>query len=230
MHNTKIVRNIALISLLSIFLVLGLSFSLKWLKQLVFLPIEVVALTDKLQYAESDAIKAVVSKYVQQGFFSLDVQNLRAELKTIPWIADANVQRCWPNTVKIKIFERQPLAIWQGQGIVDTEGKLFFPLSIANVDGLPEFIGDAAEVDSMVDMYLLILARLKPIGLAVNRLAIVPNQGWRVLLDNGITLILGQMELEERLMRFVWAYNSMTANHDPIKIVDLRYTNGLSIA
>lgn len=219
-----------LLFIAGIFVAIGLSFSTKSLKDYVFIPIEVVTLADKLQYAEADAIKLVVSKYVPQGFFALDVKRIREELKTVPWIADANVQRCWPHTVKIKVFERQPLASWQGRGIIDTEGKLFFPRSIGNVTSLPEFVGAEAAIDSMVDMYLLLLAQLKPIGLAVNRLALTPEQGWYADLDNGIKIMLGNMELEERLLRFVWAYDSMVKSHDTIKVVDLRYTNGLSIA
>lgn len=232
MSKSKRLNKASIFFVLSIFLIASAFFSLKWLKQVGFIPIEVVTLTDKLHYADPQAIKVAVSPFLNAGFFGLEVGKIRNELKTVPWIADANVQRCWPHNVKIKIFERQPLAVWQGKGIIDTEGKLFFPNSLANVAGLPEFTGNQAAVDSMVDTYLLILSTLKPIGLAVNKLDLMPDQGWRAMLDNGVTIILGQSELEERLKRFVWAYKSLQAsseNERKIKVVDLRYTNGLSV-
>lgn len=232
MPKSKVGIKTHLILILSIFLIAGAYFSLKWLKQVGFVPIEVVTLTDKVQYADPQAIKAAVSPYLSAGFFGLEVGKIRSELKTVPWIADASVQRCWPNSVQIKIFERHPIAVWQGKGIVDTEGKLFFPTSLANVTDLPEFVGDQNSVDDMLDKYLLLLSTLKPIGLAVNKLELMPDHGWRAMLDNGITLIMGQTELEERLTRFVWAYNSLQNGAEglqKIKVVDLRYTNGLSV-
>ena len=66
-------------------------------------------------------------------------------------------------------------------------------------------------LESMVDMYLRVLAKIKPIGLAVQRLIIMPDHGWQAMLDNGVTIILGQSELEERLTRFVLAYRGSQA-------------------
>ena len=214
---------------LSVLVVVGLGFSVKALQRAVFIPIEVVSITDKLQYADPTAIKSVMSAHIKEGFFALRVGMIRDELKKISWVTDANVQRCWPNTVKIKIFERQPLAIWHEQGVVDTEGKLFFPPDISKLGGLPEFVGNEIDVDSMVETYLLMLSALKPIGLAVKRLEIMSDQGWRAMLDNGVTVILGQFELEERLARFVLAYNVVVGTDQKIKVVDLRYTNGLAV-
>lgn len=215
--------------LISVFLLLGVGFSAKWLKQVGFVPIEVVTLTDKLQHADPVAIKVAVKDYLRAGFFGLKVGAIREELKQIPWIADANVQRCWPNMVKIKIFERQPMAVWEGRGVVDTEGKLFIPPNVHGLEHLPEFIGSNDNLDLMVDNYLRILAALKPIGLAVKKLEIMPDQGWRAMLDNGVTIVLGQIEIEERLERFVLAYPIVGSGAEQVKVVDLRYTNGLSI-
>jgi cell division protein FtsQ len=230
MLNSKMVRNLAILFSLGIFIVVGCKFSQKWLKQVGFIPIEVVTLTDKLHYVDPLVVKSAVMGHMQEGFFGLKVNKIQQELKNIPWVANANVQRCWPNAVKIKIFEKQPLAIWEGRGIIDTEGKLFFPVTVANVDGLPEFSGNEEYVDSMVDMYLLVLSALKPIGLAVQKLDFMPEQGWRVMLNNGITIVLGLNELQERLARFVLAYEKIVnAGPNCPNIVDLRYTNGLAI-
>lgn len=220
---------VLVVALILIFL--GLSG--QWLQRALFVPIEVVKITDKLQYSEPLMIKKTVLGYMRDGFFGLKVGAIRRDLKQLPWIADANVQRCWPNVVKIKIFERQPLALWQKQGVIDTEGKLFFPPNIAKLadklEGLPEFVGTKEDLDAMVDMYLSILSALKPIGLAVKKLEIMLDHGWRAILDNGVVIVLGQTELEERLRRFVLAYPLLATEPKGLAIVDLRYTNGLSV-
>jgi len=51
-----------------------------------------------------------------------------------------------------------------------------------------------------------------------------------IKLSNGIELILGRIDVEKRLMKFVKAYKTQL-QHDKRKIekVDLRYTNGLAV-
>ncbi len=52
------------------------------------------------------------------------------------------------------------------------------------------------------------------------------------MLDNGVVIMLGQNELEERLTRFVLAYNDhkLSLSNANVHVVDLRYTNGLAIS
>jgi len=212
-------------------LLLLISIGGHWWHKVWFVPIEVVTLKDKLQYVAPDLIKAAVTEEVRRGFFGLRIAEVRDKLLQVPWVAEAQVQRKWPHTLQLKITERQPLAIWDGRGVIDTEGNLFFPPELGNVHDVAEFSGDKAHVDAMVDTYLLILAKIKPIGLAVKRLSIMPDHGWHAMLDNGVYIILGQAELEERLTRFVLAYNDPKAGirNARAQVVDLRYTNGIAV-
>lgn len=202
-----------------------------WWQRALFVPIEVVTVKDRLQYVAPELIKAAVTEEVQHGFFGLRVAAVRDKLLQVPWVAEAQVQRKWPHTLQLKITERQPLAIWDGKGVIDTEGNLFFPPTLDNVHDVAEFSGDRAYVDAMIDTYLLILTKIKPIGLTVKSLSIMPDHGWRTMLDNGVCIILGQTELEERLTRFVLAYSAskIGIRNDRVQRVDLRYTNGVAV-
>ena len=216
---------------LGIVLLVIVSLSRDWCQKVWFVPIKIVTISNKLHYAAPDLIKSAVKEELKLGFFSLRIGVMRDNLLQVPWVGGVQVQRKWPQTVLLKITERQPLATWENKGIIDTEGKLFFPDSISNVQNVPEFIGDKKQVNAMVDTYLLILAKIKPIGLAVKRLEIMPDHGWRAMLDNGVNIILGQIELEERLTRFVLAYGHAGSAicNDRVQSVDLRYTNGLAV-
>lgn len=221
------VRSVLIVAM-SVILIIALYFSVKWLKEVGFIPIEVVTLTNKLQYSDPQLIKTTISEDMKRGFFGLQMGVISQKLKSLPWIENATVQRCWPNKVKIQIVERQPLAIWEAKGVVDTEGELFFPGSLANIEGVPSFSGPEEAVNEMVDTYLLILSKLKPVGLAVRSLELMPDHGWSAMLDNGVTIILGQSELQERLARFVAARDIVGPIDD--LVVDLRYTNGLAVS
>lgn len=213
-------------------LLVCLSLIWNWCTRICYKPIEVVSLAEKLQYADPALVKAAVEDEVKRGFFGVRLNFMRDELLQVPWIVGAQVQRKWPNTVLLHVQERQPLALWGDNGVVDTTGKLFFPPTRSSLvlPALPKFSGDKSRLLEMVDTYLRVLAKIKPIGLAVQRLIIMPDSGWQAMLDNDVTIILGQSELEERLTRFVLAYGDPKSGlrNDKVQTVDLRYTNGLT--
>lgn len=216
--------------------IIALSLFWTWWKSVWFIPIEVVSLSDKLQYADPDLVKAAVSDEVKRGFFGVNLSHMRDNLLSVPWVANAKVMREWPNAVRISIIERQPLARFANNGVVDTTGLLFNPPLTINaklkVSELPEFVGSESDVNNMVAMYLMLLAKIKPLGLTVKRLVIMTDKGWQAMLDNGLTIILGQNEIEERVTRFVLAYNEEKAGlrNSNTRIVDLRYTNGMAVS
>ena len=70
---------------------------------------------------------AVEDRSVKRGFFGIRLNLMRDELLQVPWVIGAQVQRKWPNTVLLHVQERQPLALWGDNGVIDTTGKLFFP-------------------------------------------------------------------------------------------------------
>ncbi len=218
-------------------MIIGLSLVWSWWKQAWYRPIEVVSLADKLQYAEPVLVKNAVADEVKLGFFGMHIGVMRDRLLEVPWIVGAQVQRKWPKTVLLKVQERQPLAIWEGaatKGVIDTTGKLFYPpqadFAKLSAKQLPEFVGQETRLSAMVEMYLQILAKIKPLGLAVKKLQIMPDNGWQAMLDNEMLLVLGQQEVEERLSRFVLAYKDQKVGlrDGRVHVVDLRYTNGFA--
>lgn len=230
-RSLKLKYKILLAFLLAVILLVCLSMVWGWGQKKWFIPIEVVAVTNKLHYVDPALVKKAVADEVKQGFFGVKLPVIRDKLLLVPWIAGVKVQRKWHNAIMLTINECEPLAVWNKKGVIDTTGKLFFPATVANLPHLPEFNGAAADVNDMVDKYLLILAKIKPIGLAIKSLTIMPDRGWQAMLDNGVSIILGKIDLEERLTRFVLAYedNKAGLGASNIQVIDLRYTNGLAV-
>jgi cell division protein FtsQ len=78
----------------------------------------------------------------------LDPADLRTRLNALPWVADSEVRRQWPDTVRIDIVERQPIAIWQQAGryrLIDRNGKLLPPAPLEEFRKLPLVVGPGAE-------------------------------------------------------------------------------------
>ncbi len=56
-------------------------------------------------------VRELIGPAVGESILSLDIEALKARLRSSPWVADATVVRALPDTVRVEIHERVPLAL-----------------------------------------------------------------------------------------------------------------------
>ena len=77
----------------------------------------------------------------------MSLAEVRERLEKVESIKFAAVERALPNTVYVRIVEREPVALWQNQGklaVVDDNGVVMSDLDVAPYKQLPLIIGEAA--------------------------------------------------------------------------------------
>jgi cell division protein FtsQ len=225
----KWMRTVSIILPLLI-IVVGLGILVVWSGNSDRFPLRMVEVRGQLKQLKENEIKAAVLPFLAQGFFALPVWSIRDELQHLPWVQSVSIRRIWPDKLIISVQEQVAQARWKDKGILSTEGKIFYPVSLAMSSGLPQFEGPPERAKEMQQQYLALLEVLRPVGLMVQKLSLSPNGVWQMMLDNGMTLILGKTGLSERMNRFVLAYPSnLRGQNQRIAYVDLRYTNGFAI-
>ena len=71
---------------------------------------------------------SVFGEDVDRNIFNIPLDERRAQLESLPWVARATVMRLLPNRVRVAVVERTPVAfVRQGSqiGLVDANGVLF---------------------------------------------------------------------------------------------------------
>jgi cell division protein FtsQ len=83
----------------------------------------------------------------------------------------------------------------------------------------------------VLGQYHLFRAALASTGLGIAELVLDERRSWRLTLDNNLRLRLGRRQVQARLGRFGRVYHSFIKPQlGRIESVDLRYTNGFSVA
>ena len=95
------------------------------------------------------AVTGAVGLKRGDAIFGFDPAKVRERLVAIPWIRDAVVERRLPDTVRIRIIERRPMALWQRNGrlaLVDDEGTVITdaPRAVARFRNLLIVVGPDA--------------------------------------------------------------------------------------
>lgn len=220
-------KSLIYISLLSCVL-MGAYFMLQ--EQMKKFPITAVKIHGQIIRTAKQEIWGSMSASLKQGFFGTDVAAIRANLKKLPWIETVKVEKIWPDKLAITVNEKTPIARWRGKGLVTTSGDIVYTELLNDADNLPMFWGNENQTKQMLASYLLMTDILKLSDIGVAEIEIMPDQGLRAILSNGIMLFLGQEGLPERLNRFTLAYrNKLQKMSHKIDYVDLRYVNGIAV-
>lgn len=196
-------------------------------------PISTFKIEANYQHITRQCLERIMEKYTHEGFFSISVKDLRAELSALEWADNIAVVRVWPDTLKIKVVEKRPVAIWNH--VLMTQDGLLFDLSPsewqkeANAEHLPELNGPKDQQLVVLQMFQKLSKLSESYGLQANSLALRDNEAWELGLENGVLLRLGKKDMAMRLQRFCLAYSAIFGDKlERLAVVDLRYIHGMA--
>ncbi|GAK83850.1 cell division protein FtsQ [Vibrio ponticus] len=133
------------------------------------------------------------------------------------------------DTVKVFLTEHHAKAIWNGDALLDDNGRIF------NGD-LGKLKGDRVKLYGpkgtnleVLDTWQRISQLFEPLGLTITSLVLNDRRAWQIILDNGIRLELGKESLDERINRFISLYNSLGSDAQRVSYIDLRYDTGAAV-
>ena len=195
-----------------------------------FLPIGSVQIEGEFRYLKKDDLQNTALPHVQGGFFSLNLQEVRAALLVLPWVEDVAVRRQWPNGLRIRVMEKQPAAWWGDGRLLSSRGVLFVPGQIGAL-ALPKLDGPEGLEKILLQELGSMQTELANTGQQIQMIRVDARRSWTLMMASGLELRLGREDEHLRLQRFVDVYAEyFQPRLEQIKHVDMRYTNGLSVA
>lgn len=176
------------------------------------------------------AIERAASEWIGKSYFSTDLSEIKAGLERRPWVASAAVRRVWPGRLVIDIREKKPLAYWTDGRLVSRTGELFAPPNPEVAGKLPRLSGPDGRVREVIEMAQSMNEKLVSHGLLFAGLALEKRGAWTLELANGIQVVLGRDQVEQRFNRFIAVYQTrLESRSEEVSRVDARYTNGVAV-
>lgn len=222
---------------LSLAVLAGISYGGLWLWQRV--PVQELSRVDALEHVRVKGpfravtqrqVEEILLPYLRGGFFSVDIQAMRAALLRNSWITAASVSRRWPRGVEVAVQEAQPLAIWGSDKLLVASGELLPRPAQMETGRLPELAGDEELVERIMSQYQALAGLLTTRDMEVKRLTFDDLAGWQLELVSGVELHLGHDELLERVNRFLKLSRGVLAEHlARVARVDARYSNAVAV-
>lgn len=192
-------------------------------------PIRWLDVAGELERTSASQIQGAVADEAGRGFFAVDLENVRARVEALPWVARAEVSRQWPDSLLIDVTEHRPVARWNDDRLFSDRGEVFSVSGSEGMQGLARLSGPESRGEDVLARWQELRRRLGNVGRDVLELAVDERGAWQVVLDNEVTLVLGREQVDARLDRYISAQAALDDLERPIRLIDMRYTNGLAV-
>ncbi|MCB6183499.1 cell division protein FtsQ/DivIB [Leeia sp. TBRC 13508] len=189
-------------------------------------PLKEIRVEGKLAHISREQVQYIAKHSISGSFFTLGIDSTRQSFEKLPWVRQVNVRRRWPGMLQVQIEEHKAIARWGDTALVNTSGEVF---DATTDEELPIFVGPEGTSHEIAQAFQKFSSLLKVKKLVPVKLEMSARRAWRVTLSNGMLLVLGRDDVDERLHRFVSVYDKSLAGRAGIQYVDLRYANGLAI-
>jgi len=192
-----------------------------------------------IQYASTSQIRHVFAEDFGRSLYLVPLQKRRLQLLAIDWVADATISKVWPNTLRVWIHERVPVAFvrlspnrrdgMSRLALIDRDGYILRPRVAARFT-LPVISGirEPEPIENRRARVHRVLGMLKEVGSLSGQISEInvadPNNLIVAEHVNGtvLNLMLGDDNYAERLQGFLTNYPQIREKKPDAKTLDLR--------
>ena len=191
-----------------------------------------------IHYASASQIRHVFAEDFGRSLYLVPIQKRRVQLLEIDWVEDASVSKVWPNTLRVRIHERAPVAFVRlpnrreagsHYALVDHDGYILRPRVAAKFT-LPVIAGlrETESINNRRARVRRVLAMLKEIGPLASQISEINVADPNDLVvaehigNNVVNLMLGDENFTERLQNFLANYSEIKEKRPDATTLDLR--------
>ena len=140
---------------------------------------------------DRETILAALGARPGTPILAVDPARAKQQLEGLPWVRSAVIERRLPDTIYVRLVEREPMALWQHGGrieLIDREGAVIPVTRLDRFAKLPMVVGEDAA--SHAAELLAMLATQPDLAGRVTAAVHVGGRRWNLRLDNAIDVLL----------------------------------------
>jgi cell division protein FtsQ len=193
-------------------------------------PVRQLQVQGEFAHVDAEELKKAVAPSLRAGFFALDLGRVRDAVADLPWVAQVEARKRWPDTLELRVSELHPFAHWGEGRLLDASGRLFLVPGADSVPNLPRLSGPDDRVAAVIAFYQQAQRAFAPFHLPVVSVELSERGSWNLTLANGAAIVIGRDAPEQRLARFIEVMPKLLSSRSAgFVYADLRYSNGFAV-
>ncbi|MEO7067801.1 MAG: cell division protein FtsQ/DivIB [Rhodanobacter sp.] len=194
-------------------------------------PVTQLTVQAEFKHVTEQDIRAAVAPRLGKGFFALNLDAVQKAVAALPWVESVEARKRWPDTLLLRIYERQPFARWNGKQLISRQGQVFDAPVGSDTQALPDLNGPQARLAEVVSFYAETRKAFARSHVQITGVTLTDRGSWSLSTATGAQIVVGSRDQAgRRLRRFLDVYPQLMAGHEqPFTSADLRYTNGFAV-
>lgn len=180
-------------------------------------------LVDGRENLSRERLKDVIGVRGGQSVFEPDLVSMQARLEALSWVKSAVVERHLPDTIYVRLEEREPMAVWQRKktlAVVDKDGEILTHSNMSRFRHLLIIVGDDAPKYAP-DLVALLEAEPE-FGERVESAKWIGGRRWNLFLKNGVEVRLPEDDMGQAIKRLADAQREAKLMDREVQAIDLR--------
>ena len=176
---------------------------------------------------QKDVILDAVRSKKYTTIFDINLLTIYNTLLLNEWVDTVQIERILPNSIKIKIIERKPVAIWQsklGNKLITENGSI---ISVANTasfqNKLPIIIGEEANKNAF--LILQTLNQIPDLYDHIWSISYINKRRWDVYFKQGLKILLPKEKINHAWARIHFLQNEYKILDLGLTEIDIRNEN-----
>lgn len=194
-------------------------------------PVTQLTVQADFKHVGAAQIRAAVTPRLDKGFFALDLDAVQKAVAALPWVESVEARKRWPDTLVLRIYERQPFARWNQKRLISRQGAVFSVEGVERETMLPDLRGPDARLAEVVSFYAETRKAFARTHVQIDGVALTERGSWSVTTADGAQIVIGERDQAgRRLRRFLDVFPQLMAGHgEGFVSADLRYANGFAV-
>lgn len=176
----------------------------------------------RIRTSHEDLIKALALKR-GDFIFKIDLPVLLKRLEKLPWIHNARLERRLPDTLFIKLVEKQPIGFWQQKKhffLVDRTGTVIGEFSLKEFPGY--VVATGQEAPRALPHLIHTLRNYPGIYTKTTGALYISKRRWDIILENKLRIQLPEGEIDQALAKVAELEAENRLNTEDLQAIDLR--------
>ncbi len=167
---------------------------------------------------------------------NMTIDELKYGFEEVSWISQVSVERKWPDSLIVNVRPERAIALWNDDAFINPQGQAFTSeYELASVDKdhrLAQLYGPEGSEKEVVLQYQQLNNALFKIGQSIDEIRLNERGAWTFRNNTGVEVLLGKDELMDRIQRLllVVEHVELMGKLDSVRVIDTRYSNGVSIS
>ncbi|HUR40681.1 MAG TPA: FtsQ-type POTRA domain-containing protein [Verrucomicrobiae bacterium] len=191
----------------------------------------VLEVSGELKRVDAEAVRLAVAGHLNRDFHELDLAAVKAAVEALPWVARARVERAWPETVRVRLWEHHAVARWNDSALLSDADVVFTPDGMpADLGSLPRLAGPEGRQATVREAFEALRERLADTPFAPARLTQNERGAWTAVTADGVELRLGRGAPTDAVVALAGPVRSaLEGRLQEVTYVDLHYINGFAV-